>query len=158
MVRFLGLFSLALFAGLGLYLAPLQPNIVALQLSFNALAFQEVLQDWGPGGVALFRSHLPFDGVLLLAYGAFGYLAVARTRWFAALYQGRQAPLALLLLMPLTALADCLENTFHWFLTGTTVPQLEWLYWMSGAFASLKFAGISCIAVLAVVARIRRPG
>ncbi len=158
MVRSLGVFSVGMFAALALYLAPLEPSLVALQLTFSAQSFRQVLYAWGPEGVALFRSHLPFDGVLLLAYGAFGYLAAARTRWFAAWYRGRQAPLAILLLMPLTALADCLENTFHWFLTGTSAPQLEWLYWMSGAFASLKFAGIACFAVLAVVARIRRPG
>ena len=64
--------------------------------------------------------------------------------------------MALLLLMPLAALADCLENTFHWVLTATVVPQPDWLYAAAGIFATLKFMGIGLFALMAVVARLRR--
>ena len=58
----LGIVTLALFVGLGVYLAPLNPNIVTLQFTFSPVAFQAVLDAWGPEGVARYRAHLPVDG------------------------------------------------------------------------------------------------
>ena len=60
----LGLASVALFMGLGWYLQPLQPNIVALQFTFSPDAFQAVLDAWGAQGVQRFRLHLVIDDVL----------------------------------------------------------------------------------------------
>lgn len=70
-----------LFGGLGIYLAPMQPSVVALQLTFTPEAFAQVLQAWGPEGVQRFRRHLPVDGLLLLSYGTAGHWVVVRTRF-----------------------------------------------------------------------------
>ena len=62
-----GVAALLLFVGLAIYLLPLQPNIIALQFAFNADTFRAILAQWQPEGIALFRSHLPVDAVLMVA-------------------------------------------------------------------------------------------
>ena len=71
--------TVLLFLGLGVYLSPLQPGVVALQLTWSPEAFAAVVQAWGPEGVERFRRHLPVDGLLLWSYGTLGYLLTTRT-------------------------------------------------------------------------------
>lgn len=147
-----------LFIGLGIYLAPLQPSVVALQFTFTPEAFAQVLQAWGPEGVQRFRTHLPVDGFLLLSYGAAGYLAVARTRFFEPL--ATWLPLRwLALLLPLAAVCDAGENLLHWGLTGSGAVVSPWAaacYLLAGLCASAKWAGILVFVVAAGLVQVRR--
>ncbi|TAF83928.1 MAG: hypothetical protein EAZ54_04185 [Curvibacter sp.] len=146
------------FGGLGVYLAPLQPSVVALQLTVTPDAFAQVLQTWGPDGVQRFRKHLPVDVLLLLSYGAAGYLSVRRTRFFPAL--PTWLPLQkVALLLPMAAVCDAGENLLHWMLTGSDAlpvpPSAAW-YLAAGIFATLKWVGILVFASAALMARLRR--
>lgn len=147
-----------LFGGLGAYLAPLQPSVVALQLTFTPEAFARVLQAWGPEGVQRFRNHLAVDGVLLLSYGAAGYWAVVRTRFFEPLAQ--QMPLRwVALLLPLAAAFDAGENVLHWGLTGgdaLSAPVGAAWYLAAGLCAAFKWVGIGAFALAALIARLQR--
>ena len=150
----LGLASVALFMGLGWYLQPLQPNIVALQFTFSPDAFQSVLDAWGPQGVQLFRLHLVIDDVLLLCYGAFGYLLVQRSAWFGSFLPTSQRRVAAL--MPLAALCDAVENLLHGYLTGEGVVAAPALYGAAGVASSLKWLCLLLFALLCAVAAWRR--
>lgn len=151
-IRATGIAALLLFIGLAIYLLPLQPNIVALQFAFNAEAFLATLGQWGPEGVALFRSHLPVDAVLLIAYGTFGYLLTARTSVFAcytSLWRLRVS-----VFMPVAAVADAAENVLHWYLTsGGYISYFKVLVPVASAYASLKFAGIAMFGLAVLHAR-----
>lgn len=148
-----GVAALLLFVGLAIYLLPLQPNIVALQFAFNADAFRSILGQWGPEGVVLFRSHLPVDAVLLVAYGVFGYLFTTRTAWFA-----KYTPLWRLrisVLMPVAAIADAVEDVLHWYLTGGGyLSYVKVLVPVATAYSSLKFAGIAMFGLAVLHAKL----
>ncbi len=45
-----------LFVGLGIFLAPLHPSVVALQFTFSPYAFARVLHRGGPQGVQRYRA------------------------------------------------------------------------------------------------------
>ena len=152
-VRVTGIAALLLFIALAIYLLPLQPNIVALQFAFNADAFRAILEQWQPEGVALFRSHLPVDAVLLVAYGAFGYLFTTRTEVFA-----RYTPvwrMRISVFMPVAAVADAVEDVLHWYLTsGGYVSYFKVLVPVATAYSSLKFAGIAMFGVAVLHAKL----
>ena len=150
--------SLLLLAGLGVYLRPLQPSVVALQLTFDPAAFRAVLAAWQPEGVARFRNHLVPDYALLLCYGAFGYGLVRHTALFAAM-----SPLTRRLLagsLPLAAASDALENALHAYLTSGVQQAAPVLYRMAGISASTKFAliGVCLGGVLVAYGRRRAAG
>ncbi len=142
----LGVAALAVFVGLGWYLQPLQPNIVALQFTFSPDAFQTVLNAWGAQGVQRFRMHLVIDDVLLLCYGAFGYLLVQRSAWFGSFSPASQRRVAAL--MPLAALCDAVENLLHGYLTGEGVVAAPAVYGAAGAAASAKWLCLLLFALL----------
>ena len=144
-VWFFGLLSLLLLLGLTVFLLPLQPTIVALQLAFSPASFQAVLRAWQPQGVALFRAHLLPDTVFLLCYGVFGYLLATRTTVFCRFDARLQR--ALPWLMPVAAGADAFENILHWILTGSN--GAAWMAWVpiSASFSSIKFIGIVLFGV-----------
>lgn len=151
---FSGLASITLFLGLGWYLSPLQPNIIALQLTFTPSAFLAVLDAWQPQGVARFRTHLPVDGLLLLCYAGFGYLFVAQTAWTSGLStHGRRIASALL---PLAALFDAGENLLHWHLTAISGPAEPWLYLLAGCCAALKWIFVVMFVLCMLWAPLRR--
>lgn len=144
----LGVFSLALLVGLGVYLAPLDPHLVALQFSFTQESFGTVLSMWGPAGVARFRSHLPVDGLLLLGYGMFGYRLAGLSPWLGVYSPANRRMLAWLL--PLAALGDAGENVMHWLLTAPQAGYPAWAYALAGACASLKWCGLLVFAAAVV--------
>ena len=111
----LALATLMVFAGLALWLAPLQPGIVALQLAFTPARFQDVLAHWGAAGVARYRAHFPFDFLLLALYGALGWRWVRRSPAFAVLAPAWRRRVAAL--VPLAAAFDAGENALHLALT-----------------------------------------
>lgn len=153
-----GLIALALFVGLAVYLAPLNPSLVALQLSFTQVGFTSILAAWKPQGVALFRTHLPVDGVLLLAYGVFGYTFVNRSNFFGLYSVATRKRLAYLL--PAAALADCAENVMHWMLTSPDAAAgsvgMDWPYALAGGCATLKWLGLTGFGLSFAMAWARR--
>lgn len=132
-----GLSALALLAGITWYLAPLQPNILALQLAFSPRAFAEVIHAWSAADLLRYRAHLPYDCLLLACYACFGYLLVSRSALFAA------QPAALrnlaMWLLPLAAAGDATENAFHWWLTEVPRFDIAWAYGVAAACAAGKW-------------------
>ncbi|MBI3096267.1 MAG: hypothetical protein HYY97_15470 [Rhodocyclales bacterium] len=137
MLRLSGAAALTLAAGIACYLAPLRPNILALQLAFSPRAFAEVIHAWSADDLLRYRAHLPYDCLLLACYGAFGYLLASRSALFAA------RPAALrnlaLWLLPLAAAFDAAENAFHWWLTAVPRFDIAWAYGVAAACAAGKW-------------------
>ena len=136
--------AVALLAGLGMYLRPLQPSIVALQLCFTPSAFGAVVHAWGDAGLARYRAHLPWDYLLLLSYGLFGWLLATRTTVFAPYPHWARRVAAWLL--PLAGTSDAIENTLHAWLTQAPRFGLEPVYVASGAVALLKWLALMVFA------------
>lgn len=149
----IGLAALLLFAAIAAYLTPLRPGIVELQLTLNHDDFQRVVDMWGAGGVALFRSHFAADFVLLLLYGSYGWLFVSRTPLFAQ--RGAVARKAMQLQLPLAAVFDAGENVLHLSLTASTTAAPV-LYPLAGVCATLKFVLITAFLFSVVRAFIGR--
>ncbi|MBE2263134.1 MAG: hypothetical protein IAE92_10360 [Burkholderiaceae bacterium] len=156
----LGLLALGLLIGLGWWLRPLQPDIMALQLAFSAPAFRSVLEHWGPQGLALYRAHFGADFVLLILYGAFGWRLATHAALFKVLSPRRRRWAAAML--PLAALADAAENALHLLLTTPVAlampPQAGWIA-LAAVCASAKWLLLTAFA-LAVVGALglsRRP-
>lgn len=146
-VWFFGLSSLALLLGLAAYLAPLQPPLVALQLTFSPAAFHAITTQWGPDGVALFRSHLVPDFGLMLCYALYGVCTVRYTRLFQMRFV---PPIFWYAIMPLAALADVSENCFHLALTAPGAQPADWWYGAAGVSAVLKFVLLAFFLLAAV--------
>ncbi|TXH86474.1 MAG: hypothetical protein E6Q78_16875 [Rhodoferax sp.] len=146
-VWFLGFSSLALLLGLAFYLAPLHPPMLALQFTFSQQAFEAVTAQWGPQGLALFRSHLYPDFGLMVCYALYGVFTVQRTRLFHMRYV---PPIFWYALMPLAALADVVENSLHLAITAPHAQPQAWCYLTAGFSATLKSALIMFFLLVAV--------
>ena len=133
-----GILAAASWLVMAWHLAELKPSVIALQLAWDPRIFGEIIHLWPPEGLALYRRWLPFDGAVLLAYGAFGWLLAVRTRIFSPL--PRIARTAAPFMLPLAAVLDAVENGLHWWLTemprfgvpsiyliSTTCSVLKWL-------------------------------
>lgn len=151
-----GLAALALFAGLAWYLAPLEPGVLALQLAWTPRAFGAIVHFWSDADLARYRSHLPVDCALLVAYGSFGYLAGTRT----GLFGGSSARVRRIgtWLLPSAAVFDALENGFHWWLTETPRFGMPLVYAASAGCAWLKWLLLLGFLLLAARALARGEG
>ena len=67
-----GVLAAALFIGVLMYLLPLKPGVIALQFAWHPQTFGGIIHLWSDADLARYRSHLPVDCVVLLAYAAFG--------------------------------------------------------------------------------------
>lgn len=150
----LSVICLALLGGMGWYLLPLQPNMVALQaLVFTPQEFHSILNAWGPQGVQRFRNHLPVDGFFLLCYGALGYLLAVHTGLFAQ-WSGA-ARRAAALMLPIAADFDAAENLLQWHLSALQAPAEPLLYLISGTASMLKWLLIVLFVSSCALARAR---
>jgi hypothetical protein len=143
---------IALFVGIAIHLAPLDPSFICLQLSFSEQSFNAILSEWQPEGISLYRSHFPADFLLLTAYGVLGW-QYGRTQT----YKVQDNPMLIGLLtwtLPLASVADAIENVIHLVLTTPSPSINPVLYLMSGSAASIKFLGI-VLFLLALVLQIR---
>lgn len=146
-----GITALIVFVAIGVYLAPLEPNILWLQFSFTESAFNGVLDQWQDDGTALYRSHFPADFVLLALYGAFGFL---HGRQVAAAHRiGLPLATRLTWALPVAALADAAENGLHLLLSGHSPVATPVLYPVSGLAASVKWLAFLVFAASAWAAR-----
>ena len=86
----------------------LRPNILSLQLTFDAGCYWEILGQWGELGRAVYRGHFGYDGVHALIYAIFGYLLATRGGLFGPAELRAMARAAWIL--PGAALLDLYEN------------------------------------------------
>lgn len=140
MVWALGTAAAGLFLALAWYLAPLEPNVLALQLCFTPRAFGQIVHLWSPEQLARFRTHLLADFALLLIYAGFGYFLAARVAFAAG---GRSRARWLL---PAAATFDALENLLHLWLTAAPRLEVYWPYPLAGAAATAKWLLILAFA------------
>ncbi|MGZ3247774.1 MAG: hypothetical protein ACXU61_11940 [Croceibacterium sp.] len=148
-----GIASLLLFSGLAWYLAPLEPGVLALQFAFTPRAFAQVVHAWPPEHLLRYRSHLPFDCLLLTCYGSFGYLLASRSRLFAGCTRSTRTAAALAL--PLAAVFDATENALHWWLTEVPRFGVVLPYVASAVCSTLKWALLVGFAIAVVHALVR---
>lgn len=148
-----GLASMALLGGLAWYLSPLQPGVVALQLAFTPQAFGRIVHAWPPEHLQRYLAHLPVDGLLLVCYGAFGFLLSTRTALFvrSSLRVQRWARW----LLPLAALFDAAENLMHAWLASAPRFGVPWAYAASATVSSLKWLLLLAFAALVIQALAR---
>ncbi len=148
-----GVLAAVLFGGVFIYLWPLRPGVIALQFAWHPQTFGGIIHLWSDADLARYRSHLPVDGVTLLAYGVFGWLLATRTAVFAACAPSTQAFARLCL--PLAAVFDAAENAFHWWLT--EVPRFDTpvTYLASSACSALKWGLLIGFGVLVLWALAR---
>ena len=89
-------------------LVDLRPNILVLQLTFDATGYWEILEQWGEAGRKAYRRHFRHDTLHALIYAAFGYLLATRGGLFADTdAPGRRRAACML---PVAALLDLFEN------------------------------------------------
>lgn len=136
-VWFTGVAACALFAGIALYLAPLEPGVLELQLAFSPRLFGQIVHLWPAEHLARYRSHFPADFALLLCYGAFGMLLAGRTNLFAHQRPAWRAWATWAL--PIAAACDATENAFHLWLTEVPRFGVPWAYVAAASAASLKW-------------------
>lgn len=148
-----GLLTLALLAGLGWYLSPLEPGVVALQFAHTPAAFNEVISQWSTADLLRFRRHLPVDFLLLAAYGSFGYLLVSRAQVLHSC--GPSLRRLATWCLPFAALCDAAENVLHWWLTDVPRPDWPFVYTASAGFSISKWGLIVGFTLLVVHARAR---
>lgn len=151
-----GIAAFLLLVGVAWYLAPLDPNFLALQFAFTPRAFAAVVHRWSPDELARYRAHLPADFVLLGCYGSFGYLLVSRSALFAQYRPG--ARLAARWTLPLAAAFDATENVLHWWLTEVPRFGIASPYFLAATSASLKWLLLVgfAVAVLRALERAER--
>jgi hypothetical protein len=151
-----GVAALALFSGIAWYLAPLTPNILALQFAFTPRAFGEVIHAWPAEHLLRYRAHLPFDFALLVSYGAFGYLLASRTALFDLRPQAVRSWATWAL--PLAAALDATENAFHYWLTAVPRFGVPLPYALSATCSTIKWLLLLFYALTVAYALSRTEG
>lgn len=141
--------TLGLAAGIGWYLAPLEPGVLALQFAFTPRSFGQIIHLWSPGQLARFRAHIPADYALLLSYGATGYLLATQTPLFRSVPAVRVAATWALVL---AAAFDAVENGLHLWLTEVPRFGVQAPYLVAASCASLKWLLLLAYGFTAVIA------
>ena len=132
-----GALALGLFVAMVVHSSSLVPGIPALQLTFNEAAFKAILAQWGNDGIAVFRTHLRIDFLVLTSYGIFGYLFVQ----YGALFQQLSKSVRRLAswVMPIAAILDAIENLLHLELISDAATHPPALYLAAGLVATGKW-------------------
>lgn len=152
----LGTLTILLFVGMVIYSAPLEPSIPTIQFSFNEATFNSVLAQWGPSGVARFKTHFAIDFPFLVSYGLFGYLLSQHTSLLKKLPALVRSLLSWAL--PAAAAMDAAENLLHLhFISGATaIPSA--LYLVAGVVVTIKWMLIAAFAIGAGYAGVHNAG
>jgi hypothetical protein len=148
-----GVLAAGLFVGVFCYLSPLRPGVIALQFAWQPQTFGGIIHLWSDADLARYRSHLPLDFMVLLAYAVFGWLLATRTRVFLPL-----APAARLfarMCLPLAAVFDAMENALHWWLTAVPRFDTPGTYMLSTTCSALKWALLIAFGALVLYAQAR---
>lgn len=152
---FSGLAAALLLGGLGWYLSPLEPGVLALQLAFTPRAFGSVVHAWPVEHLARYRAHLPVDGLLLLAYGTWGYRFASRGGLLAG--AGAAVRRAAAWALPAAAAFDAVEDVLHWWLTAEPRFGVPLPYALAATAASCKWLLILVFLVLIIYELIHAP-
>jgi hypothetical protein len=145
-----GLATLGLFVALAWMLAPLHPNILALQFAFTPAAFARVVHAWPDAHLQRYLAHLRWDYLLLACYAVFGWLLATRSTLFDA--QPPALRRAAKWLLPTAAVFDAVENALHGWLAAAPRFGVGWLYALSAISSSLKWLLLLSFATLVVKA------
>lgn len=132
-----GALALGLFGAMAWHSSPLSPGIPALQFTFDEASFNAILAQWGPDGLALFRRHFVIDFLVLISYGAFGYLLIR----YGCLFRQLDKTTRLMSgwVMPGAAALDAIENLLHLQLISEPATHAPVLYLIAGAVATGKW-------------------
>ena len=125
-----------------------------MQLTYSNSAFQTILKQWGPAGVARFRAHFTIDFPFPVSYGLFGYLLAKWSSLFA-----KQSVFSRSLLtwtLPAAAALDTAENLLHLYLTAGIAANPSALYLTAGIVATSKWLLIVAFVLSALYARVRK--
>jgi protein-S-isoprenylcysteine O-methyltransferase Ste14 len=120
-----------------LWLLPLEPSVLQLQLAFSATAFWQVLAQWGAEGTALYAGHFALDQVRSLLFAAWGALMVSSSGLFDGLLPHRRWTLAAWL--PAAAVLNLLENGAHLHLLAQAPGSGDILVPLVGTVSLLKW-------------------
>lgn len=149
-VMLVGTLALVLFVAMASYTTPLRPSIPELQFTYSARAFQDIVAAWPPDGIARFNKHFLIDFPFLLCYGMLGYLIATRTRLF--VFFSPRLRSSLVWVLPVAATADAVENLLHFYLVSAAGPLPDFLYFLAGTVALLKWLLSGLFVTAAVVA------
>lgn len=143
--------SAVLLAGMAVWLLPLEPSLVSLQLTYSPEGFAAVYSAWSPLAKARFAAHLWLDYAFLVVYAAWGYCHATTTRSAQSLAEGTKRLMQAAL--PAAAVLDVIENALHQFITAAALPIAPWPYAVAGCAATGKwllvlgfFAGLALLA------------
>ncbi len=137
-------------AHLGHLLAPLSPNFICVQLTFDSQAFWRAIAAWGPEGMArLQASLLPWDLMHPVIYGLFGYLLATRTNYFHAWPHWRRG---LAWALPIAALCDLVENACELYLLSIPLGTPSIIIPVSAGFSLVKWTIAAGFVVMLLVA------
>lgn len=151
----LGLAFVVSQANLGYVLGPLSPNIIAVQLTFDAGEFWKAMALWGPVGMDRLKATLlPWDMLHPFIYGALGHVLVTRTRLFRLPPHWRPG---LAWALPLAGACDLLENLLELYVLSRPFGTDTLAIPFSASFSSIKLAiatGFALLVLSAVAARL----
>lgn len=148
-----GTVALILFGAIAWYLAPLTPGIFALQLAFTPRAFGDIIHFWSVDGLARYRSHLPMDFGLILAYSVFGYSFASQT----SVFFGRTRLWSAFArwCLPVAGAFDVVENVLHGWLTEVPRFDVPLVYAVSASCSLAKWLLLAAFALLVAYAAAR---
>jgi hypothetical protein len=129
--------------------ATLRPMVMALQFSYTADAFRQVLAQWQEPGIAIYRSHFTFDYAFMSCYGLFGYLLARQTTAFDGLRSRWAARAAWA--MPIAAVCDGAEDLMHFLLLSSPDRITAATVGISATFTTVKWLHVLVFAAMLVV-------
>ena len=136
---------------LALILDPLSPNFFAMQFAFTPERYAEILQAWGPEGIARYRSHFAFDLLHPLLFGAFGWVVARTSPLFEGVSPARERLMSWLL--PWAAGLDYIENSCQLKLLSIPPGTHDWMIPVSATCATIKW-GLAAAFVVGLVWRL----
>lgn len=137
---------------LAIILDPLSPNFFAMQFAFTPERYAEILQAWGPEGIARYRSHFAFDLLHPLLFGTFGWVAVRTSPLFVGMSPARERLMSWLL--PWAAGWDYIENSCQLRLLSIPPGTQDWLIPASATSATIKW-GLATVFVSCLIWRLK---
>lgn len=134
-------------------LGPVAPELFQLQVTLSADAYRGILEGWGADDLVRYRTHLAWDTVHPLIYGALLVL------WIYVLHHRREfSPRGtrwLLTLALAPSALDYLENAFHLYLEVHREAISPATVLLSGGAAILKWLCAALVVFLLLMASVR---
>ncbi len=138
---------------LGYLLHQLRPNVLVLQLTFDADRYWAILQAWGDDGLRAYRAHFPYDFAHLFIYALFGRVLATRAGLFAP--DEAWAARCCAWLLPVAALFDLAENLLQLHLLAGPAGAPDVAVPLSAGCSAVKW-GLAALFALLIGARVAR--